>query len=287
MNIVEAYIKFNGQLVVLISGLPGCGKTGLGKSIARDFKIRLIDQYHYYKKDYDNKTTLPDNTVIVNWYTDDAIDWDKFNEDINAEKKNGVVVVGVSLPEDKLEFHPDTHIHLKISKQQCLEKRKIYLEKNKDDYPEEYELLNTPAEKLKMNLLIFPYYLETTKKEKINKFININEIDDDKIYDEVFDYLINLIQNYLNSPISETTPKVTKTSENMSTISKLQTIDTISTSIELLDEPRYTYDDELDMVTKYQDSERLEDDNSESSDIFDQTIRDGPIKFISMFDSDD
>jgi adenylate kinase family enzyme len=283
MNIVEAYIKFNGQLVVLISGLPGCGKTGLGKSVARDFKIKLIDQYNYYKKDYDNKTTLPDNTTIVNWYTDDAIDWDKFNEDINAEKKSGVVVIGVSLPEDKLSFHPDTHIHLKISKQQCLEKRKVYLENNKDEYPEEYELLHTPAEKLKMNLLIFPYYLETIKKEKINKFININEIEDDKIYDEVFDYLINLIQNYLNSPISETTPKVTKTSENTS---KPQTTDTISTSIELLDEPRYTYDDELDMVTKYQDFERLEDNNLESSDIFDQTIRDGPIKFISMFDSD-
>ena len=283
MNIVEAYIKFNGQLVVLISGLPGCGKTGLGKSVARDFKIKLIDQYSYYKKDYDNKTTLPDNTTIVNWYTDDAIDWDKFNEDINAEKKSGVVVIGVSLPEDKLSFHPDTHIHLKISKQQCLEKRKVYLENNKDEYPEEYELLHTPAEKLKMNLLIFPYYLETIKKEKINKFININEIEDDKIYDEVFDYLINLIQNYLNSPISETTPKVTKTSENTS---KPQTTDTISTSIELLDEPRYTYDDELDMVTKYQDFERLEDNNLESSDIFDQTIRDGPIKFISMFDSD-
>ena len=283
MNIVEAYIKFNGQLVVLISGLPGCGKTGLGKSIAREFKIKLIDQYNYYKKDYDNKTTLPDNTTIVNWYTDDAIDWDKFNEDINAEKKSGVVVIGVSLPEDKLSFHPDTHIHLKISKQQCLEKRKVYLENNKDEYPEEYELLHTPAEKLKMNLLIFPYYLETIKKEKINKFININEIEDDKIYDEVFDYLINLIQNYLNSPISETTPKVTKTSENTS---KPQTTDTISTSIELLDEPRYTYDDELDMVTKYQDFERLEDNNLESSDIFDQTIRDGPIKFISMFDSD-
>ena len=34
MNIVEAYIKFKGQLLIFVSGLSGCGKSTIGKKIA-------------------------------------------------------------------------------------------------------------------------------------------------------------------------------------------------------------------------------------------------------------
>jgi len=207
MNIVQAYIKFKGQLVIYISGIMGCGKTTLAKHISDDFKIKMIDQIDYYKKDYNVKYKLPDGVDVINWYTDDAIDWDKLNDDINKMKVNGLIVVGMSFPKD-IVGEPDYHIHLNISKNECVTKRTEHIKSNKDKYEEEYKLIGSVTEKLKMNQLIFPYYLESTKKAKVNKFININELEDNSVYDVAFDALIELIQSYLKTVKSpETTEK--------------------------------------------------------------------------------
>ena len=40
INIVHKYIKDNAQLIILISGFSGCGKTLFAKSIAKDFDIK-------------------------------------------------------------------------------------------------------------------------------------------------------------------------------------------------------------------------------------------------------
>lgn len=262
MNIVEAYIKFQGKLLIFVSGLSGCGKSTIGKRIAKDFKLKLIDQFDYYKKDHNTKVTLPDNTTIINWYMDDAIDWDKFNNDIDEFKTNGLVVIGFSLPEDKMTSMHDFHIHLNISKQICMEKRKAFLEKYKDKYEEEYKLIDTPTEKLKMNQVIYPYYIESTKKSKINKFVNMNTMTDDEAYDDIFNVLIKFISDYLYQPRTNTnqspksttinTPKVTDIASSVSeNTNNTDTIDSLSTSLELLSEPQYVYDqsDDLDMVT--------------------------------------
>lgn len=261
MNIVETYIKFNNQLIILVSGLSGCGKLALGKNISRDFKITLLDQHNYYKKNYDVVTSLPDGTKIINWYTDDAIDWDKFNEEINKHKKDGVVIVGMSFPINRLNFESDYHIHLNISKQLCLEKRKEFLEKHKDEYADEYKIMNTPTEKLIMNQFIFPYYIESTKNSRVNKFVNINELTEEQVYDQVFEMLKDFIQQWLDNynksseTIDNKTPKVSKVSK----VSKDVTTDsTISASIELLDEPQYLYDRNPDMFAEF-----LENDESD------------------------
>jgi hypothetical protein len=261
MNIVEAYIKFNGQLIILISGLSGCGKLALAKNISRDFKIKLLDQHNYYKKDYNVVTSLPDGTKIINWYTDDAIDWEKFNGDINNNKKDGVVVIGMSFPIDKLKFDPDYHVHLNINKQLCLEKRKEFLEKHKEEYADEYKIINTPTEKLIMNQFIFPYDIESNKNSKINKFVNINNLSDDQVYDIVYDLLKDFIQKYLNHHDATTeagakTPKVSK-------VSRQDSSDTISASIELLDEPQYLYDRNSDMFEEYSDEDDKDDEKEE------------------------
>ena len=255
MNIVEAYIKFKGHLLIFVSGLSGCGKTPIGKKIAKDFKLKLIDQFDYYKKGHAAKFTLPDNTTIINWYMDEAIDWDKLNKDIDEFKKTGLIVIGFSLPEDKIISEHDFHIHLNISKQVCMEKRKAFLEKRKEKYEEEYKLIGTPIEKLKMNQIIYPYYIESTKKSKINKFVNMNTMTDDEAYNDIFNVLVKFISDYLYQPRIKTdptkTPKVTDiTTENTNTYTNTDT-NTISASLELMNEPKYVYDqrEDLDMVT--------------------------------------
>lgn len=263
MNIVEAYIKFKGQLLIFVSGLSGCGKTYVAKNIARDLKIKIIDQFDYYKKDYINKTTLQDGTEINNWHTDEAIDWDLLNEDINTFKKDGLVVSGFALKENNISSKDDIHIHLNITKQNCIVRRKEYLEKNKDKYKTEYENIDSPIEKLKMNQIIYPYYLESTKLSKINKFINMNILSEEEAYDDVFNSIIKLISEYLYKPHTEKTnkhnysthtPKVTDTTyttytTETKTRNKLST-DTITIHGELSEDPIYQYDqrENLNMV---------------------------------------
>jgi cytidylate kinase len=197
MNVVEAYIKFKGHLVIFLSGMSGCGKTSIAKKLAQQFKITFLDQFSYYKTDYNKKITLPDGTEIINWHTDDAIDWDKLNKDISNNSKKGVIVSGFAFPIDKIKIDPDIHVHLSISKKICMEKRRKFLEKNKDKFSDEQKIIGTNTEKLKMNQIIFPYYLDTLKRMKVHKFINIHDLDNKQIYSEKFDYLIERIENFL------------------------------------------------------------------------------------------
>lgn len=272
MNIVEAYIKFKGQLIIFISGLPACGKLKLARKVKRDFKLKLINEFDYYKKDYNTTIKLPDGTELVNWYTDNAIDWDNLNADIEKYKNEGVIVVGFSLPENRINknLNVDYHIHLNIAKQVCMEKRKTFLEKNKDKYKEEFDIIGTSTEKLKMNQLIYPYYLESTKKSKVDKFINITTMTDDEVYDIAFKHLIDFIEDFLYPEDTETsvTPKVTKISKKQFDGPKTES-SSISFSGELLDRPQYSYDKDLNMVSELSESKEFEKG-------------DGPIKFVPM-----
>jgi adenylate kinase family enzyme len=254
-NIVEKYIEVTGKFIILISGLPGCGKQELGQSISRDFKFKLLDTYNYYKPNYDNKVKLTDpengsEIELTNWYTDDAIDWPTLTENINKYKKDGVVIVGISLPKDKIDS--DYHIHLNISKQVSMEKTREYIKLRKDKFPEDFEMLDTPFEKLKMNKLIYPYYLEITKMEKINKYITVKDQSYDEVYDIAFDLLIQFVQKYLGENIG----KVTK-SKNL------------EIKMETLEEPKYSYDDDMDMIRKYGSDDEEETDSEDTGDITD------------------
>ena len=104
MNIVEKYKEINGQIIILISGLSGSGKTHLGRNICRDFKLTCIDMKKYYKKDFNEKVTLSNGKDVVNYDTDNSVDWDAVNKDVNEKKESGVVVVGTVFPTEKLKI---------------------------------------------------------------------------------------------------------------------------------------------------------------------------------------
>lgn len=203
MNVVQAYKKFNGQLIILVSGLSACGKSKLAKYISDDFELKYLNQFDYYKKDYNTLVKLPDGREVVNWDSDDAIDWERFNEDVNKNKKNGVIVSGFTLPDKYLKFKPDYHLHISMSKKVCLEKRKQYIVNNKDKYPKEYELLDTQGEHLQFNRLTFPYYLGLKDRMTVNKYLSANEKNDEVLYDEAFDILIKMIDKNLEKYSAE------------------------------------------------------------------------------------
>lgn len=201
MNIIEAYIKFKGQLIILISGLSGSGKTKLAHNLERDFKLTYVSLSKYIKKDYENIVKLQNNVSVIDWDNMNALDWERFNSDI-LEMKNegkGIVISGFVFPKEKILFDVNFHLHVKISKKNLIEKRHKYIEENKKEKPELYELKDTTTESLLLNQITMPYYYDYLGKSKIDKYLNANEHSLDELYDECFDYLIKFIQEYLYS----------------------------------------------------------------------------------------
>jgi hypothetical protein len=65
MNIVEAYLKFNNKLIILVSGHMGSKKKKLGIFLSDILKMKLInlDDFHYDNDIYDK----PDNYVDIKY----------------------------------------------------------------------------------------------------------------------------------------------------------------------------------------------------------------------------
>jgi tRNA A37 threonylcarbamoyladenosine biosynthesis protein TsaE len=228
LNYIEAYIKYKKKLVILISGLSGCGKTKLGKNISRDFKIKLMNQNEFFINDYNKTVKLSNGVEVIKWDNDDAVDWDKFNSEINKFNKDGVIVIGFTFPVEKLKFKPDFHLHLSIKKTTCMEKRKDFFTKYKNLYPMEYERLGTDTEKLIMNNLTYPHYLASMKSAKIHYFISGIDISDEEIYNKAFKYLIDTIHNYLHKDRfkkNNTSSKIVDTISN-NLIDSIDSLDT-------------------------------------------------------------
>jgi len=137
VNIAEAYLKYKGQCVILVSGFSGSGKTTLAKFLASLFKFKLINQnnYHVPKDTYDiekNYVILKNESKVLNWDNIyESVDWNKFNDDINNFKTHGIIVCGFGFPKSLLKFTPDCHLHIKISKQNLIKNREEYYDRNK------------------------------------------------------------------------------------------------------------------------------------------------------------
>ena len=203
MNIAEAYIKFKGQLIILVSGLSGSGKADLAREIERDFKLERLNLDRYYLPDFDEKVKLSNGTELVDWDNFDAVDWAKFNGDVQRLKKKGVVISGFAFPQNRLNFGDgaiqDFHFHLKMSKETITERRHAFLEKHRDDpqYKPLYDMKDTKVEKLALNEITYPRYLESLDQSLFDVIYNGDNKMVDDIYDDIFEHLVRDISEYL------------------------------------------------------------------------------------------
>ena len=196
ITVIDAYIKFNKQLLVFISGLsPGSGKSSLAKKLSQDFNIKLIDQSNYYIKNYSDKKELPGGKKFVNWDSDNSIDWISFNQDIEENMSTGLIISGFALVTDKINYTPDVHIHLSVSKKNNIERRTSFLQKHK--YKDKYSELDENTVKLIMNQFSYPYYLDTVKRSTINKFLNTNKLNKNDLYNMTFDIIMEFVFKFL------------------------------------------------------------------------------------------
>lgn len=193
MNIVEAYIKKKGQLIILVSGFSGSGKTTLAREIERDFKIKFVNLNDFFKEEYNEVVDLGHDIKVIDWDNPNAINWDKFNEIIDKEKQSGIVVSGFSFPSDKLKFSYDFHINLYIKKDKLIEKRQKYLEENKDNPLN--EISDERTQLTIINNLTFKHFLAT--KDKNAYVIDSSDLTPDEIYDRIFEYIIKGIEKVI------------------------------------------------------------------------------------------
>jgi uridine kinase len=208
MNILEAYIKFNEQLIILISGFQGSGKGKLADQIKSLFKIDIINTNKYFIENYNKTVKLNDGTEVVDWDDIESINWKRLNKDINNKKKEGIIIVGFAFPTDKLEFSPDFHLHVKISKQNLIERRHEYIEQHPDTKLK--ELNDSHIDLMILNQITFPHYINYNEKSKINKFLNANEHTSEELFDISYEYMIEEIQKFIN----EYNKKITENKKN-------------------------------------------------------------------------
>jgi len=188
MNIVDAYVKFKGQLIVVISGIDGCGKKKVANKVCDWLKFPLIDQNKFYKENFKNEVELPNGEKETNWYTDDAVDWDKFNKEVSDHGR--AIVIGLSFPDTKVAFKPDFHVHVSVPKKVCIDKRMETMR--------EEESFNEQLELYRFNHFLYPFYMESTKNTRVNKFINAVKFEDiGDVASNTFDVIMELIDKEL------------------------------------------------------------------------------------------
>ncbi len=195
VNVVEKYIEIKKQLIILISGFSGSGKTLLAKNIEEDFKLEFINLNNYLIKDYNKVVDLGHDIKVVDWDNPDAIDWDKFNKKVMSVQNKGVVISGFGFPTDKIKFSPDFHIYLKISKDKLIKNRQEYLEEHKDDPLN--DIKDTKTQLLILNNLSYKHYLDNKTKSNYTYQLDTSELTPDTTYDKIFDYIIENVEKYI------------------------------------------------------------------------------------------
>ena len=205
MNILEEYINRNKQLVILLSGFSGSGKTVIARSLLKDinrsnkkYEFTFINLNDFYKSEseYNNIVEVGD-LKIIDWDDVDAIDWKGFNKKINEVKSNGVIVSGFAFPKDKLDFNVDFHIHLKITKEELIKNRQDYASEKLDEKTSRISEIGEEMEKRILNKVTFPHYLKSLEISDINKFITVKHGEIQNAYDELFDYIMSYIKKKL------------------------------------------------------------------------------------------
>jgi hypothetical protein len=223
MNIVQAYTKFNNGCVVLVSGFSGSNKTKYSRFIANLFGFKLADlaSFHIPLNEYDNDKnyeTLKDGTKILKWDNIyESIDWNKFNAYVNSHKKDGLVVYGFGFPSKLLSFNPDFHILIKINAQNLSENRAKFIESHTSDEGDIIKKIE--QDKLISEIVTRPLFKKISEESKFDKVINTNELNEEEIKQELFNYLIAIINKWLEN-YNKNKPQSAQSTQSVSTFKK-------------------------------------------------------------------
>jgi hypothetical protein len=226
MNIIEAYIKHFGQLIILIIGLPTSNKSEIAKELEIDIKpsFTLININDYMKGFIEKEI----NGIKYKLYDyPDNIDWDKLFKDIEDNKSKGVILYGNYIDYNKIkdiitiDFSYFFDLKHNLLKKNLIEKKMLPFEvlnnksffedkKDSESVSETVSKSDTPLSDTNSNIkseeinnkleiyikdILLHVYKDIKENIKFNKFYNIKETTTfEEIYDDLFDNLMVLIQ---------------------------------------------------------------------------------------------
>lgn len=92
MNILEAYIKKYGQIIILILGLPCSNKSEIAKELATDLNLSIININDYLKQESFIEKIVSDVKFKLYEHPDNY-DWNKLCSDVDEKKKEWTCAV--------------------------------------------------------------------------------------------------------------------------------------------------------------------------------------------------
>ena len=201
-NIIDAFLKYNKQMVIFVSGLSGTNKSKITQNLSKELNVKYLNTRDFINKDKFEEIDLPNGKKVKIWK---EYKWDEVKEAIDKDKSEGIIVSSEYFPKDKLgNLKIDLHLHIKLAKQNLINNRLKYI--HSQDEESKKQFYDDDTETLIINQIIFPEYLEILQKSHINKFINANEYYEldqeqynekltDRIFDEIVKHIIEFLKN--------------------------------------------------------------------------------------------
>jgi uridine kinase len=165
-------------MIIAISGFSGAGKSTHGKQLASELGFQYLDLDDFYLRGNLPKVKLSDGSVKNNYDSLDSLDIKGFQKEVKEMSKNGnLVITGFALREEILgDIKPYLHLHILLDKKTSLERRKHKFK--------HYDAQKKKKEKMMLDEVAYPFYLETLAKSKIDYFLD-GQDESDKIYQEI------------------------------------------------------------------------------------------------------
>lgn len=159
----------------VVSGLSGSGKSTVLKWLDKHNKLKpnsiIIDQDSYFYSKQGKKQKMPtvrlsNNSIVMNYDSPLSIDNKKLENDVKLHLNEGknVYLSGFMFRYNMYDLKPNIHFHIIIGKEMSL-KRREYSKNYVNDF-----LRN--RDKMMMDEVIFPAYLETLRFSKIDYYLD-------------------------------------------------------------------------------------------------------------------
>jgi hypothetical protein len=169
MDIIRAFIHYNNNLVIYVSGLYGLDEA---KKLAVKLKINFIDINDYFLK--------INNSYDKNPFSYKQLYIDKINYDIKELAKTGLIIYGFPIIDNSLIVPINFNIHIYVTNNH-------YVNYWKSKYPSfDENMLNR-----EYNMYVRPYYTKLTKNLKFCKTINTNKLNQEKLFDDLYNILLD------------------------------------------------------------------------------------------------